>query len=262
MNDMNGPSAEADPRFAIGGNFPPSPPTAYQVTVATAAAHTMLAARRDELVRAIEVFLNRCPVIETDDQAAMATENIAMLGKAARMAEDQRKAAKEPYLEGGRAVDLWFAGVKASLDKALGAIRPPATAYSERKEAESRRAAQAAAERAAAEARAAADAAAQAAAALLPEASGLFDTAIATAKASEAAHAHAAARPAAHSRTTGTYGSVSSLVETWNVEVDDPSLVPREYLCVDREALRRAVAAGVRAIPGCSVYSSKSLRTR
>lgn len=40
----------------------------------------------------------------------------------------------------------------------------------------------------------------------------------------------------------------------WTFEVVDPLLVPREYLMVDEKAIRAAVRAGVREIPGVRIY--------
>lgn len=40
----------------------------------------------------------------------------------------------------------------------------------------------------------------------------------------------------------------------WTFEVVDPALVPREYLTVDEKAIRAAVKAGVREIPGVRIY--------
>lgn len=39
----------------------------------------------------------------------------------------------------------------------------------------------------------------------------------------------------------------------WVFVVEDPKLVPREYLCVDERSIREAVRAGVRAIPGVKI---------
>lgn len=49
---------------------------------------------------------------------------------------------------------------------------------------------------------------------------------------------------------------------TWAFEVVDATLVPREYLVVDTPAIRKAVHAGARAIPGVRIYEAESLAVR
>ena len=109
----------------------------------------------------------------------------------------------------------------------------------------------------------AAIAAAQAAAtAEAAAASSLADAAIAAAKVAEAAHALATGKVGVHSRTTGIYGSTSSLQERWVCEIEDDMQVPREHCVASQSSLDRAVAAGARSIPGCRIYPANKLVSR
>lgn len=49
--------------------------------------------------------------------------------------------------------------------------------------------------------------------------------------------------------------------EVWRFEIIDPTLVPREYLAVDEQRIRKVVAAlkGDTTIPGVRVYAEKSI---
>jgi hypothetical protein len=56
-------------------------------------------------------------------------------------------------------------------------------------------------------------------------------------------------------------GSVSSR-ERWGFSIVDPAAVPRQYLMPDEKAIRAAVAAGVRTIPGVSIELEEALTRR
>jgi len=56
-------------------------------------------------------------------------------------------------------------------------------------------------------------------------------------------------------------GSVTER-EVWTFEVLDAAQVPREYLVVSDAAIRKAVAAGVRQIPGVSIHTEERLTRR
>lgn len=55
-------------------------------------------------------------------------------------------------------------------------------------------------------------------------------------------------------RVTRTEAGTASQRKEWRFEVIDPEAVPREYLMIDERAIRQAVKAGVRKIPGVRVY--------
>lgn len=52
---------------------------------------------------------------------------------------------------------------------------------------------------------------------------------------------------------------VKNMRTTWVFEVTDESAVPRQYLSVDETAIRKAVASGVREIPGVNIYAKTEL---
>lgn len=61
-----------------------------------------------------------------------------------------------------------------------------------------------------------------------------------------------------------SFGSTKTKGTTkrWTFETTDASLVPREYLIVDESAIRKAIAAGVREIPGVRIFQEQSLSIR
>jgi hypothetical protein len=48
----------------------------------------------------------------------------------------------------------------------------------------------------------------------------------------------------------------------WTFELTDTTQIPREYLVVDEAAIRKAVNAGVRTIPGVKIFQTESLALR
>ena len=260
MNEMT--RLDAALPAAIGHNRPPAPLTPIEVAAWLDDAYSGLTARRDILIETIAAFLEKHPVIETAEVAAAATENLEMARKAIKMGEDQRKIAKEPYLHGGRAVDAWFAAVRADIETYGLALAKPATQWAEKIEAVRRAEAVEAARIAQIEANRLAAIAQAEAEANKPQADGAYDTAIKAAQTAERAEAHAEAKPGVHSRTVGTYGSTSSLRDVWTVTISNPDAIPRAYMTPDMAALNRAVAQGARHIDGCTITKSSALRTR
>jgi hypothetical protein len=51
----------------------------------------------------------------------------------------------------------------------------------------------------------------------------------------------------------------SSLRMIWTFEVENINLVPKEYMLLDETAVRRAIQAGVREIPGLRIFQKPSL---
>lgn len=54
----------------------------------------------------------------------------------------------------------------------------------------------------------------------------------------------------------------ATAVHTWTFEIVDESLIPREFLMPNEKAIRAAVRAGVRHIPGVRIYQDVSLQVR
>lgn len=237
----------------VGHNRGPTPLTAAEIPFWLTDEYAGMLKRRRELVDGATAFAAKYPEIGTDDVSAAATENLELIRKTVAAVEDRRKQAKEPFLEGGRAVDKWFADVKTSLQQAAGLIAPALKTYLEAKETRERAAA-------IAEAKRLADLADEAA--LEAEETGEFDQAVAVAKDAEQAAAVATGKPGPLTRTTGTYGSSSSLQEVWLFEVEDDDALPRQYLMRDERAIRAAIARGVRKIAGVRIYAERKVRTR
>lgn len=55
---------------------------------------------------------------------------------------------------------------------------------------------------------------------------------------------------------------VKGITKRWVFNVEDASIVPREYLVVDEKKIREAVNAGTRIIPGVRIYEDTSLTIR
>jgi phage-related tail protein len=61
---------------------------------------------------------------------------------------------------------------------------------------------------------------------------------------------------------TRSDSAVASSVMVMKHRVTDPALVPREYLAVDDAAIKAAIKAGIRAIPGVEIYEEAEVRVR
>jgi len=59
-----------------------------------------------------------------------------------------------------------------------------------------------------------------------------------------------------------TAAGTASVKKRWVFEVTNPMAVPREYLAVDESAIRKAVAAGVREIPGVNIHETSDIAIR
>lgn len=55
---------------------------------------------------------------------------------------------------------------------------------------------------------------------------------------------------------------VKGTTKRWDFDIIDKDLIPREYLIVDETAIRKALAAGIRQIPGAHIYQKESLSIR
>lgn len=60
---------------------------------------------------------------------------------------------------------------------------------------------------------------------------------------------------------SGDYGAVSAKL-VWDFDIVDEAQIPREFLLVNDKAIRAAVKAGVRNIPGVKVYQKEELAVR
>ena len=186
---------------------------------------------------------DRAPTsVDNEDDANKVSEAIRQCTAFLKVAGELRVSEKEPYLEGGRAVDGFFRNLTDAVDKTKSALLSVRTAYDIRVEAEARRKrdeeaarARAEAERLAAEAKTRAD---------------LDRVAVAEAKAEET-QAAATVTAAELTRTRTDTGVTTSLRVEWLAEILVAKDVPRKY-CVPSEALlRAAVKAAVTPAGDC-----------
>jgi hypothetical protein len=235
-----------------------------------------LRARREELLAASARWLAAHDAIDNDDAQGEAAENRRMISALLKAAEDRRKERKEPFLEGGRAVDAWFNGTKlapskgfsAALERLRGQFTALMTPYAERKAEEARLAAAAIAREAEEKAQRAVEAAIQAMGSAPPAD---VDVAVerATEATAEAAQAErgAAASLADRSRVHGEFGAVASLRTRWKYRITDEALIPRELMSPDPAKINAAiVTAGKDAdgtpkakLGGITIYAERSV---
>jgi hypothetical protein len=209
-------------------------------------------AHRDILDRLAELQGKALPFAVSDDETAI---TVSAIGKSAneiiKSANDAHKGEKEPWLEGGRAVDrFFFDGIRAPAQTILKECKALVDAWQDQKEAEGRRQreAEARAARLAAEAvtRSAQTEADVAAAA---EAEGV---AIKAEKALQA-------KPAEIARVQSDTGRVVAQRRAkWTFEITDEAALPRDLLTPNVARIQARIDGGAREIPGCRVYEKKS----
>lgn len=69
--------------------------------------------------------------------------------------------------------------------------------------------------------------------------------------------------PAFGSRpSSGGSSSVKGITKSWAHEVEDISLVPREYLMIDEAKVKEAIKAGTRIIPGIKIFQKEGFSLR
>lgn len=59
-----------------------------------------------------------------------------------------------------------------------------------------------------------------------------------------------------------TSTKTKGITTTWKHEITDEALIPKEYMLIDEVAIRKAVKAGERNIPGVRIYEHKNLTVR
>jgi len=238
-------------RAVIGGNNPPSP--------------------LDELVPTVDLvfeqgkqWLDGEPVT-TEGMAEGVATLLGEVRKATKQVETAHKTEKEPFLEGGRAVDAKKNALIASLTLVEKACKAALLPFQQAKAA-----AQAKAE---AEARAKAEAARMAAeeARKAANADNLAEREAATKAAEEAEKLEAAANKAAKASTTtkGNTGRAVGMVTVYSAEIEDLQKAAAHYwrngnLDIFREAVfaqaNKDVKAGKRNIPGITLITKQEVR--
>jgi hypothetical protein len=266
-------TTEDAPSPPIGHNAPPPAPlTPDEVTRYLDFALTALLARRTEVVAALTSSAAAYKTIEDDDTLGRVAENVRMANVLMRAAKARFKTEKDPFLNGGRAVDRWFKAFDAPIEAARVPVQTLMNAYGDKVEADRRALAETAQRAADARAAAAATAAADLMARTKPPVEHVlnqaFDHAAEAAKQAETAAEWANARPAEFTRTVGIYGATTSMRQNWKWRVTDEALIPREYLMPNPVAIvaagkeRDAAGRPTAVIPGVEFYAEKSMGVR
>ncbi len=265
--DAQAQTAAADDTPGIGHNVP-DPAAVLQDELANR--HADLTGRRDELLEAVE----RVPeTIDDEDAAQRCTDFIKQLDACLKNTKAARVAEKEPYLNGGRLVDGWFAKISEPIDKAKAGLASRYTAFLRKKEEAERRAREEEERKARQEAERARREAEEAAAKAQNEVE--LDQAIAADEAARAAEAEAAkaekqagAKAADLSRTRGDYGAVGSLRTVWTFKDLDRGKLDLEALRAHlpsdalEKAVRSFIKAGGRELAGVEIYEDRTAVVR
>jgi len=267
-------STDTPSRHGIGGNLPPveTPAEIYERLADT---YSAMIARRDELLAGVA----RVPAVD-DDNVAKIIDFVKQIKAAGTKATEAFKSEKNPFLEGGRAVDGYFKKITEPLADGVTALNKKLTAYQIAKEAEERRIRDAAAQAAREEAARLQKIADDEAAALRAEAdkareennlAAAVEAEAQAERAAAAAHAvqrEAQASVADLSRTRGEMGGVSSLRTEWRGELVDRATLDlealRDHIPADalEQAIRSLVKAGCRTLAGARIYEHKFAVTR
>ncbi len=225
--------------------------------------------------------------VESAEQAERASGILRDLATVRKRAESARKELTQPYRQHERQINDQFREPSAMLDEADGVIRSKVLAY-QREQERVRAERQRELDRIAAEQRAADEAERARLAAEARAQREAWEAAQAKAKASDDEAAAEAARQAAeamaqlerareiaplpvHAVQTAAPVKPSEGVAVkrwWRFEIKYPESVPRAYLVVDAEAIRRVMREDVRAgrdpqpIPGVRFYRDERLAVR
>ena len=246
--------SEAAP--AIGHNSgDPAPIFDYAAATyavqAAALAHCALSAERQRGFGRWEE--ETCREIGDDLMQGRSGDFVKQLGVTIRIIEAARAECKMPALDIGKFVDAEFRILTEPLVKAKSVVETAMTNYARAKVAEQQRQARLAAEAEAQRQREAAEMAAM-------EAELLGDP---TPSEPPPAPVQAPLPSVAEaSRTHGDYGTTASLRGRWVHAVTDMNTVPRQYMMVNDAAVKAAIKAGVRDIPGINIFQEQKIGVR
>jgi hypothetical protein len=221
-------------RAGIGHNNPPADvdPLIERLREGVA---DLIATRDDKYIKIAERWEKERPTIDNDDQSEAATNYLKKLGELLGAFEKKREAEKKPFLDAGRKVDGFFKGETAILVASDTSVRKKLGAYQQKKLKDER------------ERKAKAEEEARKA---VQEAKTEEQTVAALGKVA------AAAAPIEPVRTRTDTGALASARTVWSHELVDLALVPREYLMLNPDAVKAALKAGVREIPGLKIFET------
>lgn len=247
----------------------PTPLTPAEIKAYLDYALEGLLTRRAEMIAALNKTATAHPTISSDETLGAIAENMRMAIALGKTGEDRRKEQKEPFLEGGRAVDGWFKAWIAPLSAAMLPVQASMNVYGELIERRNREAAQAERKRLDAIAeRAQADAERALRENRSEAALDALDAASEAAQAADDAGALAESKPAELTRTYGNYGAVTSMRQSWSWEIANLAIVPRAYLMVNPDAIKAAAkqrdtqGKPAAVIPGIRWVVSKKMGVR
>jgi hypothetical protein len=203
---------------------------------------TMVAAAHPEeeaLKKALELAATaRTVAIDNADQAEAAKTVLGRIQSALRAAQKDRKAAKQPWLDGGRFVDDNFKPLISALEKAKNAVKSAMNAYLMQVRTAQREAERQAAEQAA-------------------ESVSLRKAAGAESMSDEG---HMTPRLRPQDINDVPEDPAFSMARTKVLVIYDPEAIPDEFRVIDRVALRKAVVTEGRVVPGARAEYSEQLR--
>lgn len=189
--------------------------------------------------------------IETDEEAAAYTDTAADIKAIIAQADAAFTAEKKPWLDGGRAVDGFFA-FRKTLESAVKRVTDALDARANLLLAQQRK-------READEA-AAAKAAADAETERLRKEAAAFDEPP-PAPVAVAWVPPVAVKDVARVVSSAT-GNKASASVNWTHRVVDPDKVPRQYLMVNEAAIKAAVKGGTRKIEGVEIFEAAKTAIR
>lgn len=227
-----------------------------------------------ERAQALRADVERLRIVDGESRD-LAARLVVQMATGLKQAEDRRKELVAPHQAMVDALNLLFRTALDPIREADRMLREKLVADKRAQEAAAQAAREVAeaerrrADAAAAEARQRAEAAARAAdrapdSATYAAATQQRQEAEAEAKVHATMAAGVPVVPVAPvAKTTKVEGGGSVTVRTrWTYAVQEPALVPREYLAVDHSALRAAVDGGARSIPGVRIYEVDSTAVR
>ena len=183
-------------------------------------------------------------VINSDDSMQEASDILSWVAKAKKQVEDKRKFLVKPLNDHVKSINEMFKGYMAPLEKADTVLRQKVMAYRQeqeriRREEEERLRKEAEAERKRLEKQAKKDGA----------------------QPPPPPPPVAPSTPEQAKTVHSDMGSVTTKT-VWDFEIVDEDKVPRSFMIVNEKAIRAAVKAGVRNIPGVKVFQKEEFAVR
>jgi hypothetical protein len=213
-----------------------------------------LVGRRDDLSAAFMRWKEATSGLIVDEtMQGKSADFVKQIGAHLKLTEDRRKATKQPALDLAKSVDGIFSQIADPLSAAKQVVERAMTAYAQQKTREEQDRIRREAEEVAQRAREAAEMAAM-------EAELAGEDAVAP----DAIQTPGIAIPtmAEASRSHGDYGTTASLRGRWTYEVADTAMIPRHLLMVNDAAVKAAIKAGERNVPGLHIFQEMKIGVR